>query len=356
MAKKKSNATKSAAKNSVDKKNPDSLDVVRKAVEKKYGPVVTTMGEIRNRKFPTVSTGSIGLDLALGKGGFALGRVYEVYGPPSGGKTTLTMSLIAQGQKRKLKCMFVDAERAADAHLFEAMGVDIDKLIYVEGHTGEENLDIAEQYIKSGEIDILIIDSVSALIPTAEADAGMEDQFMGLLARMMSKAMRKFVPLAAKTNTMIIFINQVRSKIGSYGDPEVTTGGTALEYTATGRIKVSGGDTKSTRIVDKDTGEVIGHITTFVTKKNKLSRPWRKVEIPLIYGLGYDIFWEVLKFAVDLGIIEKSGAWYSYEGKNIAQGEESALKFLKDDYDTYLKIRDNIIKQIGLDYWYEQNS
>ena len=338
------------------KKNPNSLDVVRKAIEKKYGNVVATMGDIRNRKFPTVSTGSIGLDLAMGKGGFALGRVYEVYGPPSGGKTTLTMSLIAQAQKRGMKCLFIDAERAADASLFEAMGVDIDALIYVEGHTGEQNLDIAEQYIKSGEIDVVVIDSVSALIPTAEADAAMDDQFMGLLARMMSKAMRKFVPLASTTNTMIVFINQVRSKIGSYGDPEITTGGAALEYTATGRIKVSGGDTKGSRIVDKETGEVIGHITTFITKKNKLNRPWMRVEIPLIYGKGYDIYSEVIKFAVDLGIIDKSGAWYSYEEKNIAQGEENTTKFLKENEDIYLIIREDIVNQIGLSHWYEQNS
>jgi recombination protein RecA len=338
-----------------EEKTPSSLDVARKAIQKKYGDVITTMGEKSDAPPPTISTGSLGLDSALGCGGFVKGRVYEVYGHPSGGKTTLTMSIIAQAQRRGMTCCFVDAERAADPKLFKAMGVDINKLIVVEAFTGDENLDVLESLIRTGEIDVAVVDSVSALIPKAEATADMEDQFMGLLARLMSKAMRKFVPLAGETDTLLIFINQVRNKIGAYGDPETTTGGLALDFSATGRIKVSGGESKSSRIEDM-TGEVVGHHTSFLIKKNKFGKPYRKATVPLIYGVGYDTYWECLTLALDLGILERAGAWYKYNGNNIGQGELNALAFLRENEIVFNEIRDCIIIALGLNAYYEQNS
>jgi recombination protein RecA len=332
----------------------DSLDIVKKAIEKKYGKVLTSMGDQKDVIIPTISTGSLGLDAALGRAGLAFGRVYEVYGPPSGGKTTLTMSIIAQAQKQGKRCCFVDAERAADAKLFAAMGVNIDDLLLVRAFSGEENLDVLEKIMATGEIDVAVVDSVSSLIPQSEADADMEDQFMGLLARLMSKAMRKFVPLAGETNTLLIFINQVRSKIGGYGNPEVTTGGIALDFSATGRIKVDGGEAKSSHIVDPESGEVMGHLTNFVIKKNKLSKPFRSCVVPLVYGKGYDSIWECVTLATDLGILDKSGAWYAYEGKNIAQGEAKAIQFMKDNMDIYLIIREAVIKALGLEEGYKK--
>lgn len=343
-------AKKKVEKEDVENKK-SSLDVVMKAIEKKYGNIVTTMAEA-DLSMDSISSGSLGLDSALGRGGFVRGRVYEVYGPPSGGKTTLTMSLIAQAQKQGLKCTFVDAERAADPKLFKSMGVNTDDLLLIRAFSGEENLDALESIVETGEIDVAIVDSVSSLIPKSEADAGMEDQFMGLLARLMSKAMRKFVPLAGETNTLIIFINQVRSKINAYGDPEVTTGGQALDFSATGRIKVSGGEAKSSHIVDAVTGEVIGHNTKFYIKKNKVSKPFRECIVPLVYGIGYDKIWECLTLATDLGIIDKSGAWYSYEGKNFAQGELKAIQYLKENLDVYEVIKRDVIKIIGLEDYY----
>lgn len=351
MAKKK---TASAAEETAGK-TVESLDVVRKAIEKKYGKVLTMMGD-QPLIIDTISTGSLGLDTAIGNGGFALGRVYEVFGPPSGGKTTLTMSLIAQAQKRGMKCAFVDAERAADPKLFKAMGVNTDELYLIRAFSGEENLDILEQLVATGEIDVAVVDSVSSLIPKSEADASMEDQFMGLLARLMSKAMRKFVPLAGETNTLVIFINQVRNKIGTYGDPETTTGGVALDFSATGRIRVHGGESKASRI-EAPNGEILGHHTEFKVVKNKLAKPARKANVPLIYGVGYDTCWECLKLATDLGVVDKSGSWYSYGDVKIGQGEVNTLAFLKDpaNLDVYNEIRFQVMDSLGLIPLYEKN-
>ncbi len=339
----------------VDHRQIDSLDVTRKAIEKKYGDVLSMMGD-EPLVIDSVSTGSLGLDTAIGNGGFAKGRVYEVFGPPSGGKTTLTMSLIAQAQKRGMRCAFVDAERAADPKLFKAMGVDTDSLYLIRAFSGEANLDILEQLIATGEIDVGVVDSVSSLIPKSEAAAGMEDQFMGLLARLMSKAMRKFVPLAGETNTLVIFINQVRNKIGAYGDPETTTGGVALDFSATGRIRVHGGASKASRIESLD-GEIIGHHTEFKVVKNKLAKPARKATVPLIYGEGYDTYWECLKLATDLGVIDKAGSWYSYGDVKIGQGEVNTLAYFKlpENSDVYNEIRYKVMESLGLIPLYEEN-
>jgi len=346
---------KKIKKDKKEVKESQSIDIVKKAIRKKYGNVLFKLGDHRDVKIETISSGSIGLDIALGRGGFARGRIYEIYGPPSSGKTTLAMSVIAEAQRRGLKCLFCDAEHSADPKLFEAMGVDIDNLDTVKAFSGDENLNALEMLIKTGEYGVAVVDSVSALIPKQEAEADVGDQFMGLLARLMSSTCRKFAPLCADTNTLFIFINQIRNKIGGWGDPQTTTGGLALDFYATGRIKVTGGEYAKSHI--KDTaGEIIGHKTDFLIKKNKLAPPFRTAKIPLIYGVGYDNYWETLNLAEGLGVIDKHGAWYRYNGENVAQGEDNASLFLKDNEEVYSAIRESIIEQTGLKELYEQQA
>ena len=343
-------------KETKEKKKVSSLDLAKKAILKKYGSIVSTLGEEGDLYIKTVSTGSIGLDVALGRGGVALGRIYEFFGEPSCGKTTLAMSIMAQAQKRDMKCCFCDAEHAADPKLFKAMGVNIDDVELIRAFSGDDNLDAVETLVKTGEIDIAVVDSVSALIPRAEANSAIADDHIGLLARLMSKAMRRFSPLASETDTLIIFINQIRTKIGSWGDPTTTTGGSALDFYATGRIQVSGGAFKNQRIVDPITGDVIGHHTTFDIKKNKLAPPYRKAKIPLIYGVGYDVHREVLTLSEGLGLVEKRGAYYYIDGEKLAQGEENAVGALQENSELYNGLRDKIIEMTGLKEQYEQNS
>jgi len=339
------------------KKEPtttNSLEIAKKAIMKQYGHVITKLGDHRDMSIQTISTGSVGLDIALGRGGLARGRIYEVYGDPSSGKTTLAMSVIAEAQRRGLGCLFCDAEHSADPQLFEAMGVDIHELDTIKAFMGDDNLAILETMIKTNEYAVAVVDSISALIPKAEAEGTIGDQFMGLLARLMSQACRKLAPQCSESNTLLIFINQVRSDIGKWGDSDITTGGKALDFYATGRIKVSGGEYKSSHI--KVNGEIIGHKTDFYIKKNKLAPPFRKATIPLIYGVGYDNYWETLNLAEGLGIIEKLGAWYKYDGENIAQGEVNAIEYLRDNEELYKVVRENIIEQTGLKEIYEQQA
>jgi len=315
------------------------------------------MSEQDNLEIQTISTGCLSLDAALGRGGMAIGRVYEVYGAPSGGKTTLSMSVMAEAQKRGMQCVFVDAEHSADPKLFKNMGVNLEELLTIKAFAGDDNLDALETLMKTNEIDVAVIDSVSALIPKSEAIASIGDEFMGLLARLMSKALRKLTPVASATNTLLIFVNQIRSKIGGYGNPEITTGGVALDFWATGRIKVKGGEAKSSHIKEPITDEVIGHITDFHVRKNKLASPFRNASVPLIYGVGYDTHWEVLTLSEQLGIIEKSGAWYKHNDKNFAQGEWNAKEYLKTDEELYTKLREELIDTLGLrDFYNEQTS
>lgn len=334
----------------------NSLDTIKKAIVKKYGNVISKMSDHQDMVVPTVSTGSLGLDLALGRGGMALGRLYELFGPNSGGKSTLAANVVIQAQRRGMKCCYIDAEHAVDPILFRNYGVDIDALELVQAYTGEENLDILEMLVLSGSYQVAVIDSVSSLIPSAEAEADISDDFMALLARLMSKALRRFTPIANKAGTLIIFINQLRHKIGSYGNPEITTGGEALAFYATGRVSIRGPESKQRRIVDPTTGLVIGHETIFEIVKNKLSSPFRTSSIRLIYGKGYDFQWEVLDLAVSLGIIDKLGGWYKYDGESIANGEMNAVAYLKDNVDFYNKVRARVIESVGLDTIYEQNS
>lgn len=334
----------------------DSLDVIKKAITKKYGDVISKLGDHEDMVIPTVSTGSLSLDVALGRGGMALGRVYEIFGPNSGGKSTLAANVVIQAQKRGLRCCYVDAEHAVDPLLFKSYGVNIKDLELVQGFNGEQNLDILEMLIQSGAYKVAIVDSVSSLIPSAEAEAEIGNDHIALLARLMSKAMRRLTPVANKAGCLLIFINQLRNKVGTYGNPETTTGGEALNFYATGRISVRGPESRQRRIIDPSSGEVMGHETIFEIVKNKLSSPFRKANIKLIYGKGYDFHWEVLDIAAGIGVIEKLGAWYKYNGENIAQGELNAVNFLKENEEVYTEIRSSVVESLGLTEIYEQNS
>lgn len=334
----------------------DNLEMIKKAITKKYGEVITRLSDHEDMIIPTVSTGSISLDVALGRGGMALGRIYEIFGPNSGGKSTLAANVVIQGQKRGMKCCYVDAEHAVDPLLFKDYGVDTKALELIQGYNGEENLDILEMLITSGAYRIAVVDSVSSLIPSAEAESEIADDHMGLLARLMGKATRRFTPLANRAGCLLIFINQFRMKIGTYGNPETTTGGEALPFYSTGRIAIRGPEAKARRIPDPKTGEIIGHTTLFEVVKNKLAPPFRKAEVNLIYGKGYDAHGEILKLGVDLGIIDKTRSWYKYDGENFANGEVAASTYLKENSELYNTVRNEVIDMVGLKELYEQNS
>ena len=334
-----------------------SLELAKKAIQKKYGSVVSSLEDHGDMVIPTISTGCLSLDLALGKGGMARGRIYEIFGPNSGGKSTLGVNVVIQAQRRGLNCCYVDAEHAVDPKLFKAYGVNTKELQLVQGYDGEENLDILEKLIKTGAFSVGVVDSITALIPRAEAESDIDKDHMALLARLMSKALRKITPIANQTGTLLIFINQLRNKIGGYGNPETTTGGEALNFYATGRISVRGPEAKARRLVDGITGEVYGHKTEFEVVKNKLAAPFKKAEVKLIYGKGYDAEWEILDMASSIGVVDKSGSWYKYDGNNLAQGEEKAVAFFKDpeNAEIYTKIRNEVIDNIGLREIYEHH-
>lgn len=352
MAKKKKEDTQEARDDA-----SQQLALAKKAITKKYGDVISTLEEHGDMHIPTISTGCLSLDLALGCGGMGLGRIYEIFGPNSGGKSTLGVNVVIQGQRRGLNCCYVDAEHAVDPKLFRAYGVNTKKLELVQGYDGEENLDILERFIKTGAFSVAVVDSVSALIPRGEAEKDIDQDSIALQARLMSKALRKITPIANQTQTLIIFINQLRHKVGGYGNPEVTTGGESLAFYATGRISVRGPEAKARRLPDPTTGEIYGHITEFEIIKNKLAAPFKKAEVKLIYGRGYDAYWEVLDMAASLGVVDKSGAWYKYNGENFAQGEANAADFLRDknNIELYDKIREATIDQIGLREIYERH-
>jgi recombination protein RecA len=335
-----------------------ALSIAKKAIIKKYGNVISSLEEHGDLHIPTISTGCLSLDSALGNGGMGLGRIYEIFGPNSGGKSTLATNVVIQAQRRGLMCCYIDAEQAVDPKLFKNYGVDLSALEIAQGYDGEENLDILEKLIKTGAFGVAVVDSVSALLPRAEAEADIDKDSMALQARLMSKALRKITPIANQTNTLLIFINQLRMKVGGYGNPETTSGGEGLAFYATGRISVRGPESKARRLVDDNSGEVFGHRAEFEVIKNKLEAPFKKANINLIYGKGYDSHWEILDLATSLGIVEKSGAWYKFNGENIAQGETRAVEFLKSttNLETFDKIKDKVIEQSGLKEEYERHS
>jgi len=330
-------------KNKADER---AVDIVLSIIKKKYGDVINPLsagvGEIR-----TVSTGSLGLDLALGRGGMALGRIYEVFGPPSSGKSTLGINVIVQAQRRNMRCAYLDAEMAVDPELFKNYGVDAEKLELVQVYGGEPNLDILERLIKTGIYDVIVVDSVSALIPMVEAEADISKDHMALQARLMSKALRKITPQASETNTLLIFVNQIRKTLAMWGPSDTTSGGESLAFYATGRISMKGPEAKSRRVVDPVSGDTLGHMAEHEIVKNKLAEPFRKATLKLIYGKGYDFYWEVLQMATSLNVIEKAGSWFKFHGENIGQGELSVLELFKSNSKIFNEVRDEIMTLTG---------
>ncbi len=308
-----------------------SLRLVMDKLDKQYGKgTVMRLGDRQKIEEDVISTGSLGLDLALGIGGLPKGRVIEIYGPESSGKTTLAIHAIAECQKQGGIAAFIDAEHAFDRHYATNLGVDIDSLLISQPDYGEQALEITENLIRSGAIDIIVVDSVAALVPRAEIEGEMGDSQMGLQARLMSQAMRKLTGTVGKTGTTLIFINQLREKIGvMFGNPEVTTGGNALKFYASMRLDIR---RKGPALKDAE-GNVMGNHVKVKVAKNKLAPPFRIAEFDIIYGKGISKNGEILDLGVEYDLIQKSGSWYAYNGTKIAQGRTSAAQFLSDNPD-----------------------
>ena len=291
----------------------------------------------------TISTGSLGLDIALGIGGLPRGRVVEIYGPESSGKTTLALHVVAESQKKGGIVAYVDAEHALDPIYARKLGVDVDELLISQPDTGEQALEITDTLVRSGGIDVVVIDSVAALTPKAELEGEMGDQLPGLQARLMSQALRKLTGSISKSNCLVIFINQIRMKIGiMFGNPETTTGGNALKFYASVRLDIR----RIGAIKDRD--EVVGNQTRVKVVKNKVAPPFKQVEFDIMYGQGISKTGELLDLGVKAGVVEKSGSWFSFEGERIGQGREAAKKFLEQNSDTGAKIEATIRQNAGL--------
>ena len=304
-----------------------SLDTALKQIESQFGKgTIMKLGTRETIEVPSIPTGSFGLDNALGIGGLPKGRVVEIYGPESSGKTTLTLQIIAECQKAGGSAAFIDAEHALDPEYAKALGVDIDELLLSQPDTGEQALEVTDMLVKSGSLDVIVVDSVAALVPRAELEGDMGDSHVGLQARLMSQALRKITGSIQKSNTLVIFINQIRMKIGvMFGSPETTTGGNALKFYSSVRLDIR-------RIgAIKDGDEVIGNETRVKVVKNKMAPPFKVVEFQILYGKGINKNAEIIEFAVKKGIIEKAGAWYSYKGDKIGQGIAKTSEFLKEN-------------------------
>ena len=320
--------TKEIGKPSEDKKDQALADAI-KQIEKQYGKgAVMRLGDRADVSVDVIPTGSLSLDIALGIGGYPKGRIIEIYGPESSGKTTLTLHAIAEIQKKGGRAAFIDAEHAIDPVYAKALGVDIDELILSQPDSGEQALEIAETLVRSGAIDLIVVDSVAALVPQVELDGEMSDSQMGLQARLMSKALRKLSGVMNKTDCTIIFINQLREKIGvMFGNPETTTGGRALKFYSSVRIEI-----RRAGAIKQGT-EIVGNETNIKVVKNKVAPPFKSVTVDIIYGEGISKTGEILDAAVERDLIEKSGAWYAYNGEKIGQGRENAKTYLKDHPD-----------------------
>ena len=320
----------------LDKKK--QLDATLGQIERQFGlGTVMRMGDKRLEKIPAISTGSLGLDIALGIGGLPKGRVVEIYGPESSGKTTLTLEVIAQCQRAGGTAAFIDAEHCLDPMYAEKLGVNVEELLISQPDTGEQALEIADIMVHSGGIDVLVIDSVAALVPKAEIEGEMGDTHVGLQARLMSQALRKITGSVKKSNTLVIFINQIRYKIGvMFGSPETTSGGNALKFYSSVRLDIRRIGTV------KEGEEIVGNETRVKVVKNKVSPPFKQAEFQIIYNKGINRLGELVERGSDLGIIEKSGAWYSLEGEKIGQGKTKAVEFLEGNP----KIAEKIEKQI----------
>jgi recombination protein RecA len=311
-----------------DMEKNKALDAAMAQIERAFGKgSIMRMGaKGTNEQIETISSGSLGLDLALGIGGLPRGRVIEIYGPESSGKTTLALHAIAEAQKRGGVCAFVDAEHALDPTYARKLGVDVDNLLISQPDTGEQGLEIADTLVRSGSIDVLVIDSVAALVPRAELEGEMGDTHVGLHARLMSQALRKITGSVSRSNTMLIFLNQIRLKIGvMFGNPETTTGGNALKFYASIRLEI-----RRTGSI-KDREEITGNHTRVKVVKNKLAPPFRQVEFDIMFGEGISKTGELLDLGVKVGVVEKSGSWMSYDSQRIGQGRENAKQFLRDN-------------------------
>jgi recombination protein RecA len=323
----------------MDDNKRKALDAALAQIDKQYGKgSVMRMDDTSVvEDIQSVSTGSLGLDIALGIGGLPRGRVVEIYGPESSGKTSLTLSVIAQMQKVGGTAAFIDAEHALDIQYAAKLGVNIEELLVSQPDTGEQALEIADMLVRSGSVDIVVVDSVAALTPRAEIEGDMGDSHMGLQARLMSQALRKLTSNIKKTNTMVIFINQLRMKIGvMFGNPETTTGGNALKFYASVRL-----DIRRIGAIKKD-DEIIGAETRVKVVKNKVAPPFRKAEFDMLYGEGISLEGEIIDQAVKLNIIEKSGSWYSYNSEKIGQGKDNVREFLKGNPETSKDIENQV--------------
>lgn len=311
----------------MDANKEKALQAALSQIDRQFGKgTVMRMGDKELVRIPSISTGSLGLDVALGIGGLPRGRIVEIYGPESSGKTTLTLQVIAEAQKAGGTCAFIDAEHALDPIYAEKLGVKVDDLIISQPDTGEQALEVTDMLVRSGSIDVLVIDSVAALTPRAEIEGEMGDHHVGLQARLMSQALRKITGNIKNANCLVIFINQIRIKIGvMFGNPETTTGGNALKFYSSVRLDIR-------RIgAVKDGDEIIGSETRVKVVKNKVAPPFKQAEFQILYGHGINRLGEVIDAAVSLGMVDKAGAWYSYKGDKIGQGKNNAMKYMQEN-------------------------
>ena len=325
----------------MDPNKAKALDAAMAQIERQFGKgTVMRMGDQERVAIPSISTGSLGLDIALGIGGLPKGRICEIYGPESSGKTTMTLQVIAEAQKKGGTAAFIDAEHALDPQYAERLGVKVDDMIVSQPDTGEQALEVAEMLVRSGAVDVLVVDSVAALTPKAEIEGEMGQSHVGLQARLLSQAMRKLTGAIKQTNCLVIFINQIRMKIGvMFGSPETTTGGNALKFYASVRL-----DIRRTGAV-KDGDEVVGNETRVKVVKNKVSPPFKQAEFQIMYGEGIYHMGEVIDWGVKLNLVDKSGAWYAYKGDKIGQGKANAARFLEEHPDIANEIENQIRHQ-----------
>jgi recombination protein RecA len=330
-------------KEGMESKNK-ALDAALAQIERAFGKgSIMKLGQREALEIEAISTGSLGLDIALGIGGLPKGRIVEIYGPESSGKTTLALHVVAEAQKKGGACAFVDAEHALDPAYAKKLGVDINNLLISQPDAGEQALEIADTLVRSGAIDVLVIDSVAALVPRAELEGEMGDSLPGLQARLMSQALRKLTASISKSNTLVIFINQIRMKIGvMFGSPETTTGGNALKFYASVRLDIR----RIGALKDKD--EVVGNATRVKVVKNKVAPPFKVVEFDIMYGEGVSKVGELIDLGEKAGVVEKSGSWYSYDGQRIGQGRENAKNFLKGNPEVAQTIENKVRANAGI--------
>ena len=330
-------------KEGMESKNK-ALDAALAQIERAFGKgSIMKLGQREALEIEAISTGSLGLDIALGIGGLPKGRIIEIYGPESSGKTTLALHVVAEAQKKGGSCAFVDAEHALDPSYAKKLGVDINNLLISQPDAGEQALEIADKLVRSGDIDVLVIDSVAALVPRAELEGEMGDSLPGLHARLMSQALRKLTASISKSNTLVIFINQIRMKIGvMFGSPETTTGGNALKFYASVRLDIR----RIGALKDKD--EVVGNATRVKVVKNKVAPPFKVVEFDIMYGEGVSKTGELIDLGEKAGVVEKSGSWYSYDGTRIGQGRENAKTYLKEHPEVADAIENKVRANAGI--------